>query len=162
MKKFILLAAIALLPFTKAAAQAIPVADLQDVAGKKVATTSLIDHKTPFMVSLWMTTCKPCLKELDATAEELIDWDGPKAPRIYAVSIDDSRSLQRAIALSQGRDWEGITPLFDPNGELRRALGVSAVPQVFIYNKEGELVFTHIGYRPGDELENLKKLKELQ
>ena len=161
MKKTILLIAIVLLSLTRAAAQSIPAADLQDISGKKVTTASLIDHKTPFMVSLWMTTCKPCLKELDATAEELIDWDGPKAPRIYAVSIDDSRSLQRAIAMFQGRDWEGLTPLFDPNGELRRALSVSAVPQLFIYDKEGELVYTHIGYRPGDELQTLAKLKSL-
>ena len=161
MKKLILLALIALLPFTRAAAQSIPVTDLQDASGKKVVTTSLIDHKTPFIVSLWMTTCKPCLKELDATAEELIDWDGPKAPRIYAVSIDDSRSLQRAIALSAGSAWDGITPLFDPNGDLRRALDVSAVPQVFIYDKDGNLAYTHIGYRPGDEQQTLATLKGL-
>lgn len=160
MKKLILLAVIALMPFAKAAAQSIPAADLQDAAGNKVATSSLIDHKTPFLISLWMTTCKPCLLELDATAEELIDWDGPKAPRIYAVSIDDSRSLQRAIALSKGREWDGISTLFDPNGELRRALGVSAVPQIFLYDKDGNLVYTHIGYRPGDELETLRRLKE--
>lgn len=161
MKKSILLIALALLSLTRAAAQSIPAAELQDASGKKVTTASLIDHKTPFAISLWMTTCKPCLQELDATAEELIDWDGPKAPRIYAVSIDDSRSLQRAIALSQGRDWEGLTPLFDPNGALRRSLDVSAVPQVFIYNKEGDLVYTHIGYRPGDELETLRRLRSL-
>lgn len=160
MKKLILLAVIALLPFAKAAAQSIPAAELQDASGSKVTTASLIDHKTPFLISLWMTTCKPCLLELDATAEELLDWDGPKAPRIYAVSIDDSRSLQRAIALSKGREWDGISTLFDPNGELRRALGVSAVPQLFIYDKDGNLVYTHIGYRPGDELETLRRLKE--
>ena len=161
MKKTILLIALALLSFARVSAQSIPAADLQDAKGNKVTTASLIDHKTPFVISLWMTTCKPCLQELDATAEELIDWDGPKAPRIYAVSIDDSRSLQRAIALSQGRDWDGLTPLFDPNGALRRALDVSAVPQLFIYNKEGELVYTHIGYRPGDELETLRRLRAL-
>lgn len=159
MKKLILFTVIALLPFFKAASQSIPVAELQDAAGNKVTTASLIDHKTPFMISLWMTTCKPCLMELDATAEELIDWEGA-APRIYAVSIDDSRSLQRAIALSKGRDWDGITTLFDPNGELRRALGVSAVPQVFIYDKEGNQVYTHIGYRPGDEQETLRRLSD--
>lgn len=160
MKKTILLLVLAMLSLTRAAAQTIPAAELQDASGKKIATASLIDHKTPFMISLWMTTCKPCIKELDATAEELIDWEGP-APRIYAVSIDDSRSLQRAVAMFQGSGWDGISALFDPNGELRRALGVSAVPQVFIYDKDGELAYTHIGYRPGDELETLRRLRSL-
>ena len=154
----VLAAAILLSPF-RAGTQALPSAELQDAGGAKVATASLIDHRTPFVISLWITTCKPCLMELDATAEALIDWDGAEPPRIYAVSIDDSRSLQRAIALSKGRDWDGITTLFDPNGNLRRALNVNAVPQVFLYDKDGELVYTHIGYRPGDEQELLNRLK---
>lgn len=156
-----ILTVIALLFFAAAAgAQSLPMVDLTDATGAKVPSSSLIDGKTPFVISMWMTTCKPCLKELDATAEELIDWDGPASPRIYAVSIDDSRSLQRAVALSKGRDWDGLTPLFDPNGNLQRALNVTAVPQVFMYDKAGNLIYTHIGYRPGDELELLKRLKE--
>ena len=141
-------------------AQQIPAVSLQDGAGKAVTTSSLIDHKTPFVVSIWMTTCKPCLKELDTLAEEIPDWDASFPLRIYAVSMDDSRSLQRAVALAQGRDWEGITPLFDVNADLRRALNVSSVPQVFVYVKDGKLFWTHIGYRPGDEQELLDQVRK--
>ena len=141
-------------------AQQIPAVKLQDAAGKAVQTTSLIDHKTPFVVSIWMTTCKPCLKELDTLAEEILDWDAKFPLRIYAVSMDDSRTLQRAVALAQGREWDGITPLFDPNADLRRALNVSSVPQVFVYDKDGALFYTHIGYRPGDEQELLAQVRK--
>ena len=143
-----------------AGAQRIPSVKLQDAAGKAVQTASLIDHETPFVVSIWMTTCKPCLKELDTLAEELADWDAAFPLRIYAVSMDDSRSLQRAVALAQGREWDGITPLFDPNADLRRALNVSSVPQVFVYDKDGKLFYTHIGYRPGDEQELLAQVRQ--
>ena len=141
-------------------AQQIPAVSLQDGAGKAVTTTSLIDHKTPFVVSIWMTTCKPCLKELDTLAEELPDWDASFPLRIYAVSMDDSRSQKRAVALAQGRDWDGITALFDVNADLRRALNVSSVPQVFVYDKDGKLFWTHIGYRPGDEQELLSQVRK--
>ena len=141
-------------------AQQIPSVSLQDGAGKAVTTTSLIDHNTPFVVSIWMTTCKPCLKELDTLAEELPDWDAGFPLRIYAVSMDDSRSTKRAVAMAQGRDWEGITALFDVNADLRRALNVSSVPQVFVYDKEGKLFWTHIGYRPGDEQELLDQVRK--
>jgi peroxiredoxin len=143
-----------------ARAQALPEVKLQDASGRTVMTSALADGKTPFVVSMWMTTCKPCLKELDTLAEELVDWNEPFALKIYAVSIDDSRSLQRAIAMSGGRDWDGISVLFDPNGDLRRALNVSAVPQVFVYDGRGDLFYTHIGYRPGDELELLEQVKK--
>ena len=140
--------------------QQIPSVSLQDGAGKAVSTASLIDHKTPFVVSIWMTTCKPCLKELDTLAEELPDWDATFPLRIYAVSMDDSRSVKRAVAMAQGRDWDGITALFDVNADLRRALNVSSVPQVFVYDKDGKLFWTHIGYRPGDEQELLSQVRK--
>ena len=152
----ILLSLVALVCF----GQQIPAVSLQDGSGKAVTTTSLIDHETPFVVSIWMTTCKPCLKELDIIAEELPDWDASFQLRIYAVSMDDSRSVKRAVAMAQGRDWDGITALFDVNADLRRALNVSSVPQVFVYDKDGKLFYTHIGYRPGDEQELLNQVRK--
>ena len=159
MKKLAVCLLLALCVFS-AFAQQIPAVSLQDGAGKAVTTSSLIDHKTPFVVSIWMTTCKPCLKELDTLAEEIPDWDASFPLRIYAVSMDDSRSVKRAVAMAQGRDWEGITALFDVNADLRRALNVSSVPQVFIYDKDGKLFWTHIGYRPGDEQELLNQVRK--
>jgi thiol-disulfide isomerase/thioredoxin len=157
MKKLVVSLILALAALA-ASAQQIPSVTLQDGSGKPVTTASLVDGKTPFVVSIWMTTCKPCLKELDTLAEELPDWDASFPLRIYAVSMDDSRSLQRAVALAQGRDWEGITALYDVNADLRRALNVSSVPQVFVYDKNGKLFWTHIGYRPGDEQELLDQV----
>ena len=157
MKKLVVSLILALAALA-ASAQQIPSVTLQDGSGKPVTTASLVDGKTPFVVSIWMTTCKPCLKELDTLAEELPDWDASFPLRIYAVSMDDSRSLQRAVALAQGRDWEGITALYDVNVDLRRALNVSSVPQVFVYDKNGKLFWTHIGYRPGDEQELLDQV----
>ena len=143
-----------------ASGQQLPSVTLQDGAGKAVTTASLADGKTPFVISIWMTTCKPCLKELDTLAEELPDWDASFPLRIYAVSMDDSRSMKRAVAMAQGRDWDGITALFDVNADLRRALNVVNVPQVFVYDKNGKLFWTHIGYRPGDEQELLAQVKK--
>ena len=159
MKKLVVCVLLSLAALS-AFAQQIPSVTLQDSAGKAVTTASLADGETPFVVSIWMTTCKPCLKELDTLAEELPDWDASFPLRIYAVSMDDSRSFQRAVAMARGRDWDGITPLFDVNADLRRALNVSSVPQVFVYDKDGKLFWTHIGYRPGDERELLSQVKK--
>ena len=160
MKKVSIITALAalLLPFL-VNAQTLPSKTLQDISGKNVELKTLIDGKTPFVISFWMTTCKPCMKEMEALTDEAIDWNERFPLRIYAVSVDDSRSLQRAVAMAKGSGWEGITPLFDVNGDLRRALNVSAVPQVFVYDAKGNQVYTHIGYRPGDEAELLKQLK---
>ena len=141
-------------------AQRLPALDLQDGAGKRVSTGSLIDHATPFVVCIWTTTCKHCIKELDAISDEFLNWKEAFPLRVFAVSLDDSRSLQRAVALAAGRDWEGIVPLFDPHGNLQRALNIYSYPRTFVYDSEGNLFYTHTGYLPGDEEELLSQIRK--
>lgn len=50
-------------------AQQIPDVKVRNQNGDVVQTRSLADGRTPVIVSFWSTTCKPCIKELDAIAE---------------------------------------------------------------------------------------------
>ena len=65
MKKLVVCLLLALAGLA-ASGQQIPSVALQDGAGKVVTTHSLIDHETPFVISIWMTTCKPCLAAYSA------------------------------------------------------------------------------------------------
>ena len=56
-------------------AQDLPSAKIQTLVGKSIVTTSWIDNETPFVLSFWSTTCKPCLKELDTLSENYEDWN---------------------------------------------------------------------------------------
>ena len=141
------------------AAQDLPSVNVLDADGKSVAVRSLADGKTPFILTMWATFCKPCMKELETLTDEAVEWREAFPLRIYAVSVDDSRSYRRAVAMAAGSGWEGIVPLFDVNGDLCRALNVSAVPHAFVFDANGKQIYTHIGFRPGDEAELLSKLK---
>ena len=143
-------------------AQDLPSVKIQTLVGKSVETTSWIDNETPFIVSFWSTTCKPCLKELDALSENFEDWNEKTTFRVVAVSIDDSRSLARAKALAAGRGWDMFDVFFDVNSELKRAMNVSLVPHVFVFDKNGKQVYTHVGYKLGDEEELYKIIKSLK
>ena len=145
-----------------AIAQDIPNVRIQTNEGKNVNTISWIDNETPFIVSFWSTTCKPCLKELDMLSENYDDWNEEKPFRVIAVSIDDSRSLARAKALASGRGWDMFDVFFDVNSEFRRLMNVSMVPHVFVFDKKGKQVYTHVGYKPGDENELFKIIKNLK
>ena len=97
-------------------AQELPQVNVQNPQGKSVSSVSWIDHETPFVVSFWSTTCKPCLKELDALSENYDDWNDEKAFRVIAVSIDDSRSLARAKALAAKKaeaQLDSVKPYID-------------------------------------------------
>lgn len=143
-------------------AQDLPSTKVQTLVGMSVETTAWIDDETPFIVSFWSTTCKPCLKELDTLSENYDDWNEEKPFRVIAVSIDDSRSLARAKALASGRGWDMFDVFFDVNSEFRRLMNVSMVPHVFVFDKEGKQVYTHVGYKPGDEEELFKIIKNLK
>ena len=143
-------------------AQELPQVNVQNPQGKSVSSVSWIDHETPFVVSFWSTTCKPCLKELDALSENYDDWNDEKAFRVIAVSIDDSRSLARAKALAAGRGWEMFDVYYDVNSDFKRAMNVSLVPHIFIFDKNGNQIYTHVGYKPGDEVELFKIIQGLK
>lgn len=161
MKRIYLILIIAMVAIA-AIAQDIPKIKIQTSEGKIVNTISWIDNETPFIISFWSTTCKPCLKELDTISENYEDWNEEKAFRVIAVSIDDSRSLARAKALATGRGWDMFEVFFDVNSEFRRLMNVSMVPHVFVFDKKGKQVYTHVGYKPGDEEELFKIIKNLK
>ena len=124
---------------------------------------TLIDGKTPVIISFWSTTCKPCIKELDAISEQMIDWLDEADFRVVAVSVDDSRSISRAKALAASRGWTtDLMVVYDKNQDFKRALNVNVTPHVFIFDKDGKMVYSHTSYLPGGEMELIQKIKTLQ
>jgi hypothetical protein len=49
----------------------------------------------------------------------------------------------------------------DPNGDLKRALNVNNVPHTFLVDGNGNIVWQHNNYEPGDENELYKQIKML-
>ncbi|MDX1277667.1 TlpA disulfide reductase family protein [Oceanihabitans sediminis] len=127
----------------------------------KGETTSLSEFTAKndlVIVSLWATWCVPCKNELDAINEVYQDWQDETNVKLVAVSIDDSRTVNRVKPLVNGKDWD-YTILLDTNNDLKRALNTATVPLTLIV-KNGEIVYRHSGYTPGAEdalYEELKK-----
>ena len=97
--------------------------------------------------------------ELSALEEAVPGWKPGFPVRIYAVSVDDSRSIAEARALAASSDWP-VTVLFDTKQRLVQAFKVSSIPHVFVFDKNGKQVYTHFGYTPGCEETLLEKLIE--
>lgn len=143
-----------------AMAESLPDVKLENQQGKIISTQSLVKDK-PLLILFWSTTCKPCIMELKAIDEQLEEWQKEADFDIVAISIDDSRSVGKAKAMVSGFGWE-FTCLFDKNQEFKRAMNVSLIPQSFIIDTQGNIVWSHSGYTPGSEQSILQKLIELQ
>ena len=133
--------------------------ELQTLDGGKTTPAEWVDGQTPYVVSFWFVRCRFCLEEMDAVSEVFEEWQEEKPFRFYAVCTDDSRSLARAKALIKSRGWDGFRFVFDVNRELTRAMNVTSCPYVFLYDKDGKLVYSHLGYTPGDEEILFEKIK---
>ncbi len=124
---------------------------IKDLSGNQIdASTIHQNDGKPTVVSFWATWCKPCVRELNAINDQYIDWQEETGVKLVAISIDDSRlsSKVRPFVVSQGWEYEVY---LDENSELRRSLNVNNIPHTFLLNGEGEIVWQHNGYIPGDE-----------
>lgn len=155
-----LLLGIALFVSAIAAAQ-VPSVVVENAKGESFNTKTLLDEGTPMIVSFWSTSCKPCIRELDAVYDALPDWLEEVKFRVVAVSTDDSRLMAKAKSFAQGRGWgEDYVLLFDKNQDFMRAMNVSVVPHVFVMDGTGKVVYSHTSYVPGNELELFEAIKK--
>jgi cytochrome c biogenesis protein CcmG/thiol:disulfide interchange protein DsbE len=138
----------------------IPSVKLKDIDGNSVNTAELSNDGKPMVISFWATWCAPCKKELNAIHEVYEDWQDETGVKVIAVSIDDARSATRVKPYVDAQGWE-FEVLMDTNGDFKRSLNVNNVPQTFLVDGNGDIVWTHSGYSPGDEYELLEEIEKL-
>ncbi|NBR13751.1 MAG: TlpA family protein disulfide reductase, partial [Crocinitomicaceae bacterium] len=137
----------------------IPSVSLKTMDGKTVNTAQL-GLNGPVVISFWATWCAPCKKELNAIQEVYEDWQEKTGVTLVAVSIDDEKTKSRVPVDVNGKGWEYLI-LMDPNGDFKRAMGVNNVPHTFLIDKDGNIVYSHNNYAPGDEDKLYEEIKKL-
>ncbi len=129
--------------------KSLPSIELKNINGKTVNISEL-GFKGPLIISFWATWCSPCKKELNTIHEIYQDWQDETGVTLIAVSIDDSKTKNNVPLYVNGKGWEYMV-LMDPNGNLKRAMGVNNIPHTFLINTYGKIVYSHNNYASGDE-----------
>lgn len=135
----------------------ITIADLQ---GKPVNIIDYTSRGKITVLSFWATWCSPCKRELDAIAELYPTWQADYNTELVAITIDNARALTQVKPIIEEKGWE-FQILVDSKQELQQALNFQAIPQTFVVDASGNIVYQHEGYTPGDEYELEKILKSL-
>lgn len=136
----------------------LPKMQIETLKGNNIDLAEISKNDQLVIVSLWATWCVPCKNELDAISDVYDDWVDETNVKLYAVSVDDSRTVKRVKPLVSGKGWE-FDILLDTNSDLKRQLNAPTIPLTLLV-KNNKILFRHSGYTPGSEDELFEKIKE--
>jgi peroxiredoxin len=140
------------------AQQKAPNFKLENLNGDYIELKSLLGEG-PLLISFWATWCKPCVEEL-AEYKKLYTEYKSKGFKMLAISTDDEKSIAKVKPFVRSKNYS-FPVLLDTNSDIARKFYVQTVPYTILLNKEGIIVYSHLGYKKGDELQVKKKVEEL-
>lgn len=140
------------------AQKSIPSVDIKTLDGKTVNIQKYTQSGKITVLSFWATWCKPCQQELDAISEVYPEWQEKYGVQLVAVTIDTQRALSKVGPMVESKGWEYII-LSDPNGAMPAALNFQSIPQTFLLDAKGNVIYEHTGYIPGNEFDLEEKIK---
>ncbi len=142
------------------AQQQVPGTSIKDLKGRTVDITDYVGKGKITILTFWASWCAPCKKELDNIADLYPEWQEEYGIELVAVTIDASQDISKAQTLVASRAWK-YTILADPNQQLMRALNFQTIPQTFLIDQKGEVVYIRSGYIDGDEYKLEEEIKKL-
>ena len=107
--------------------------DLNTLAGDSLATADLVGR--PMVINFWFSTCLPCKKELPAFAEAHAELGNEV--RFVGVDTLPPSDSEEQFARDRGVQYE---LLYDSNGELTSAMGITSFPQTLFVDSRGHVV----------------------
>ena len=115
--------------------------------------------KEAILLDFWSIYCVSCMQEMP----KLIDiYERYKDEGLVCVGVNlDSFGIKRVVRFVKGLDYEIPFPLVsDKRRAVAKAYGVSVLPATVVIDREGKVIYYHVGYAPGDEAEIEEKVRE--
>jgi len=110
--------------------------------------------KGPILINFWATWCVPCHAEM-RKLKEIHERYASRGLTILAIAIDDPKTVGKVKSFVNTNRYP-FQFLLDTDNKVFKLYQGSNPPLSVLLDKAGEIVYTHTGYRKGDE----KKLAE--
>jgi len=109
------------------------------------------------MINFWASWCGPCRQEMPLL-EALYQKYQDLGFTIWGVNVEEDSNAAKDLL----KDVEVSFPiLFDNKNEVSKLYNLIAMPSTVLVDRDGNQRFFHAGYRPGDEAEYDRLIREL-
>lgn len=128
---------------------------LSDMNGKRVTLSDNFGDG-PIYISFWATWCRPCLEEMKIL-EVLYKKYRDRGLRIFAINTEGARAKGKIKGFVKSNGFS-FDILLDRDGEVfRRKYKGFAMPFSVMTDPQGKIIFSAVGFKPGDE-EHIEEL----
>lgn len=129
--------------------------------GDTVLSTDVLPvNGKPTILLFWLTTCYPCKMELETLQKVYSEWKKETDFNLVAISTDFPKNYPAfgdRVRQSQW-PWPAYIDLRREFGKILPG-GLNGLPQTFILDAAGQIVYHKRKFRPGDEAGLLEQLK---
>jgi thiol-disulfide isomerase/thioredoxin len=109
------------------------------------------------VVDFWASWCKPCRQSIP-WLNGLRERYGSQGLTVIGINVDadhgDAEKFQREVPIA-------FDVLYDPQGKLAEQFGVQGMPSTFVFDRDGKLVRTLLGFRPNHSGEHEAAIQDL-
>lgn len=143
----------------------------EDITGRKAPNFKLVNldgkyvelnketGNGPVLLSFWATWCKPCLEEM-VEFNKIYEQYKDKGFSLLAISTDTEKSVAKVKPYVKSKGYN-FPVLLDTNSEVARKYYAQQMPYTVLIDKNGNIVYSHLGYMKGDEQKVEKLISEL-
>ena len=136
--------------------------ELRTADGKVFNSGKLLkESDKPTVLVFWLTTCYPCRLELEAYKQHFDAWAKETKFRMVAISTDFPDKADAFVNTVKEQKWQ-FEAYHDFNREFRLVMPgeLNGLPQLFLFDKKGIMVYHHKRYTPGDENALYEEIKK--
>ena len=137
--------------------KSLPQVKLKDLKNKTQNMDKVLDGKLT-LINFWATYCVPCRKEMKHLNRINANYADQNV-QVIGISIDDSRTVGRVKSMVRSQKLK-YTILLDTEQKLYKNFNTSAMPFSILVNPDGQIVWQHTGYIPGDEAKMEAEIKK--
>ncbi|MBM4172644.1 MAG: TlpA family protein disulfide reductase [Ignavibacteria bacterium] len=123
------------------------------IDGEDIQLMELVKNG-PVLINFWATWCQPCKAEMKHL-KALYDKYSEKGLTIIGFNLDSPKSVAKVKSFVSSQELK-YPIVLDTNSEIFNKFSGQVMPYSILFNTDGNIVFKHTGYLPGDEdrLEN--------